>query len=37
VISDLAFSSLIYSLSYTAACWIIVYLVLYRNRIFIKI
>jgi predicted acyltransferase len=37
VISDLAFSSLVYSFSYMAACWIIIYFVLYRNRIFIKI
>jgi predicted acyltransferase len=37
VISDLAFSSLIYSLSYAAACWIIIYFALYRNRIFLKL
>jgi predicted acyltransferase len=37
VISDLAFSSLIYSLSYAAVCWIIIYFALYRNRIFLKL
>jgi predicted acyltransferase len=37
VFSDLAFSSLLYSLSYTAACWIIIYLVLYQNKIFLKV
>jgi predicted acyltransferase len=37
VVSDLALASFLYSFSYMAACWIIIYLVLYRNRIFIKI
>ena len=36
-IHDAAFSSLIYSLTYVAFCWIVVYLVLYRRKIFLKI
>ena len=36
-IPDAAFSSLIYSLAYVAVCWLVVYVVLYRRRIFIKI
>jgi predicted acyltransferase len=37
VVSDLAFASFLYSFSYMAVCWIIIYLVLYRNRIFLKL
>ena len=36
-IPDAAFSSLLYSLTYVAFCWLVVYFVLYRRKIFIKI
>jgi predicted acyltransferase len=37
LIPDVAFASLIYSLGYVSICWLIVYLLLYRRRVFIKI
>jgi predicted acyltransferase len=37
IVPDVAFASLLYSLSYLAVCWIVVYVFLYRRRIFIKI
>jgi predicted acyltransferase len=37
VIPDVAFASLIYSLGYVALCWLVVYVFLYRRRIFLKI
>ena len=37
VIPNPAFASLLYSLGFVAVCWLIVYVVLYRRRIFIKI
>jgi predicted acyltransferase len=36
VVPDVAFASLLYSLSYVALCWIVMF-VLYRRRIFFKI
>ncbi len=37
IVPDAAFASLLYSVGYVAVCWLIVYFVLYRNRIFLKI
>jgi predicted acyltransferase len=37
VIPNPAFASLLYSLGFVAVCWLIVYVLLYRRRIFIKI
>jgi predicted acyltransferase len=37
LIPDAAFSSLIYSLTYVAVCWLVVYVVLYRRKIFLKV
>jgi predicted acyltransferase len=37
VIPDVAFASLIYSLGYVALCWLVVYVFLYRRRIFLRI
>ena len=37
VIASGAFASLTYSLAYVALCWIVVYVALYRRRIFLKI
>lgn len=37
VIANVAFASLTYSLGYVALCWVIVYVALYRRRIFLKI
>jgi predicted acyltransferase len=37
VIPNAPFASLVYSLCYVAVCWLVVYFVLYRNKIFIKI
>jgi len=37
VVPDVAFASLLYSLSYLAACWIVVYVFFYRRKIFVKI
>lgn len=37
VIPDVALASLTYSLGYVALCWIVVYVFLYRKRIFLKI
>ncbi|MDR3738556.1 MAG: heparan-alpha-glucosaminide N-acetyltransferase domain-containing protein [Terracidiphilus sp.] len=34
---DAAFASLLYSLAYTGLCWLIVYFLLYKRRIFLKI
>lgn len=36
-VPDAAFASLLYSLSYVAVCWLIVYFLLYRRNIFIKV
>jgi predicted acyltransferase len=36
-IPDAALASFLFSLLYAAACWLVTYLVLYRNRIFLKI
>jgi predicted acyltransferase len=37
VVPNVAFASLLYSLAYLAVCWIVVYVVFYRRRIFVKI
>jgi predicted acyltransferase len=37
VVPDEAFASLLFSLGYTFVCWLVVYVFLYRRRIFIKI
>jgi predicted acyltransferase len=37
VVPDVALASLLYSLSYLAVCWIVVYLFFYRRKIFVKI
>ena len=37
VIPDVALASFVFSLLYAAACWVVTYAVLYRNRIFLKI
>lgn len=37
VIANAAFASLVYSLAYVGVCWVIVYLALYRQKIFLKI
>lgn len=37
VIPDAALASFLFSFLYAAACWVVTYLVLYRNRIFLKI
>ena len=37
VIPDVALASLVYSLGYVALCWVVVYVFLYRRRIFLKI
>jgi len=37
IVPDVAFASLLYSLGYLAVCWIVVYVLFYRRRIFIKI
>jgi predicted acyltransferase len=37
VIANAPFASLVYSLCYVGVCWLVIYFVLYRNKIFIKI
>jgi len=37
IVPNVALSSLLYSLGYLAVCWSVVYVILYRRRIFIKI
>jgi predicted acyltransferase len=37
VVPNAPFASLVYSLLYVAFCWVVVYVVLYRRRIFLKI
>jgi predicted acyltransferase len=37
VVPNVAFASLLYSLSYLAVCWVVVYVLLYRRQIFVKI
>lgn len=36
-IPDVALASFLFSLAYAGACWLVTYLVLYRNKIFLKI
>ncbi len=36
-VSSVPFASLLYSLAYVALCWVILYFILYRRRIFLKI
>lgn len=36
-VPNVAFASLLYSLGYLAVCWIVVYVLLYRRSVFIKI
>lgn len=36
-IPDVALASFLFSLTYAAACWLVTYVVLYRNKIFLKI
>ena len=36
-IPDVALASFLFSLTYAAVCWVVTYLVLYRNKIFLKI
>jgi len=36
-IGNVALASFLYSLTYAAACWVVTYAALYRNRIFLKI
>ncbi len=37
IVPDVALASFLFSLTYAAACWLVTYLVLYRNKIFLKI